>query len=346
MSKHLDERSKSARPSMFDVARKAGVSHQTVSRVLNGSDMVRVDTRQRVETAIQELGYRRNAAARALAMNRSRTLGVVSAHLGYYGPRMITSSVSNAARQAGFEVVSLGLDSFSRDDLNTAIQHLLDRNVEAIVVAVAHRDARNLVSELALDLPVVLAEGVSPEASMAAGVDQHLGAFLATDHLLELGHDCVAHVTGPSGWIEAGQRRGGWKLAHRKRGKRIGPEVTGDWNVRSGYEAGLLLAERPQVSAIFVANDSMALGVLRAMHEAGRAVPGDVSLVGFDDLPEAEFFWPPLTTVRQDFTALGRAAVDLAVRALDGELTASAPLIPPELVVRSTTGAPQPHMRS
>ncbi|MFW6868395.1 LacI family DNA-binding transcriptional regulator [Nocardioides sp. CPCC 206347] len=325
-------------PSMADVAALAGVSHQTVSRVLNDSPLVREDTRERVHAAIVELGYRRNAAARLLATNQSGRIGMVSAHLALYGPSMIAAAVQEAGREAGYDVAVVGVLELSEDALRDAVDRLLDQAVEAIVVAVAHRDALNLVRSLSLPIPIVLVQGVCRGDVMAAGIDQVAGARLATEHLLDLGHRSVAHVSGPTDWTEAAQRREGWRQAHEARGLLPGPELAGDWTAGSGYDAGLRIARSPDVSAIFVGNDAMALGVLKALHEAGRSVPDDVSVVGFDDVPESAFYWPALTTVVQAFPELGRRAVELTVRALGGEDRPMVDLAAPELVVRASSG--------
>jgi len=324
---------------MADVASRAGVSHQTVSRVLNESPLVREDTRARVLAAIEELGYRRNKAARMLATNRSGRIGMVSAHLALYGPSMISLAVQDAGFDAGYDVSLVALSELSVESLQGAVDRLLDEAVEAIVVAVAHRESLQTTRALHLAVPVILVQGVSPGQPMAAGIDQENGALLATEHLLDLGHSHVAHVTGPLDWIEAGQRRAGWLQAHEKRNLLPGPEVAGDWSAGSGYHAGLRIADDPSVTAVFVANDNMALGLLRALHERGRRVPEEVSVVGFDDVPEAAYFWPPLTTVSQDFSALGQRAVELAMRALGGEVEPATDLVEPDLVVRGSTAA-------
>ncbi|MEQ6901546.1 LacI family DNA-binding transcriptional regulator [Nocardioides sp. YIM 152588] len=328
-------------PSMAKVAEVAGVSHQTVSRVLNESPLVKEETRARVLDAIERLGYRRNNAARMLATNRSGRIGMISAHLALHGPSMIAVSVQEACHAAGYDLSLVGLSDFSPASLQGAVDRLLDEAVEALVVAVAHRDAPAQVFSLELPVPVVLVQGVSEGQARAAGIDQVAGARLATDHLLDLGHRHVAHVTGPADWVEAGQRRDGWRGAHEARALLPGPEIAGDWSPRSGYEAGLRIAEDPDVTAVFAANDGMALGVLKALHERGLDVPGRMSVVGFDDIPEAAYFWPGLTTVSQAFSALGRRAVDLALRTLGGEPEPVAALVPPELVVRSSTAAPR-----
>ena len=174
---------------------------------------------------------------------------------------------------------------------------------------------------------------------MAAGVDQQAGAILATDHLLELGHLRVAHVSGPPDWIEADQRRDGWRLAHQRRGLIPGPEIAGDWSAQSGYAAGLRISADPTQTAIFVASDAMALGVLKALHERGLRVPEDISVLGFDGVPESAYYWPALTTVVQDFSALGRRALELTLRSLDGEEAPAVDLVEPTLLVRGSTGS-------
>jgi len=328
-------------PSMADVAAAAGVSHQTVSRVLNGSELVKESTRARVLAAIDELGYRRNNAARQLATNRSGRIGMVSAHLGFYGPSMIAVAVQDAGHEAGYEVSLVGLTDFTAETLRGAVDRLLAEAVEAIVVAVAHRTSLDRALSLELPVPMVFAQGVWSGQPMSAGIDQVAGGLLATEHLLDLGHERVVHVTGPLDWVEAGQRRTGWQLAHERRRLLPGPELSGDWSARSGYEAGLRIADDPGVTAVFAGNDAMALGLLRAMHQRGRRVPEDISVIGFDDVRDAAYLWPALTTVRQEFEGLGQCAVDLALRALRGEPAPAAELIVPELVVRESTAPPR-----
>lgn len=326
-------------PSMADVAVAAGVSHQTVSRVLNNQPKVRDATRQRVLEAIEALGYRRNNAARALASNRSGLIGMISAHLTLYGPSRIYGAVQEASHAAGYGVVLIGIPELSPNALRDAVDRLLSQPVEAVIVAVAHRDALDTVAQLQLPVPVIIAQGVRPGQHMAAGADQMRGGYVATRHLLDLVPSGVAHVTGPLDWVEASQRREGWLLAHQERDVQPGPEVAGDWSASSGYRAGRVLGADRSVHAVFVANDSMALGVLRALHELGRDVPGDVRVVGFDDTPEAACFWPPLSTVSQDFAAIGQRAVELTLRSIAGNSDASSPLADPALVVRASSVA-------
>jgi DNA-binding LacI/PurR family transcriptional regulator len=326
---------------MTDVAAAAGVSHQTVSRVLNGSELVKDETRERVLAAIAELGYRRNNAARLLVTNRSGRIGMISGNLVLHGPSMIAVSVQDAGHKAGYDVSLVAVEDFSVQSLREAVGRLRDEAVEAIVVAVAHREALEQVRSLDAAVPVVVVQGVSTGQPMAVGIDQEAGARMAVDHLLDLGHRHVAHLTGPLEWVEAGQRRAGWRHAHEQRHVLPGPELNGDWTPRSGYEAGLRIAEDPDVTAVFAANDGMAMGLVYALHEKGRDVPGEISVVGFDNVPEAPYLWPALTTVDQEFSLLGRRAVELTLRALAGEADPATELIRPELVVRDSTATPR-----
>ncbi|WP_322920887.1 LacI family DNA-binding transcriptional regulator [Nocardioides renjunii] len=327
-------------PSMAEVAERAGVSHQTVSRVLNDASLVKEETRLRVQSAIEELGYRRNFAARVLATNRSGRIGMVTAHLALHGPSMIALGVQEAGHREGYDVSLVGLSEFSLEALQSAVDRLYDQAVEAIVVAVAHREAAEMTRSLQLTIPLVTVQGVTAGAPLTAGIDQAAGAELAVGHLLDLGHRKIAHLSGPLDWVEADQRRAGWRRAHERRGLLPGPELDGDWSADSGHAAGLMVADDPDVTAVFAGNDSMALGLLHALHERGRRVPDDISVVGFDDVPESAFYWPALTTVSQDFSELGRRALDLALAAVRGDEQATAEPIEPTLTVRASSAPP------
>ena len=323
-------------PVMADVARLAGVSHQTVSRVVNGQPNLRPETREKVLQAIRQLDYRPNPAARALVTRRSATIGVIGSKSGYWGPSTVHRTIQAAGREAGFFVSSANLPSLTRDDLVDAVNHLRDQSVEAIVLIGGTDDAVEVArSQSGLGTPVVVVEGEADKAPWTVGVDQVAGAELGTSLLLELGHTEVLHLAGPPSWSEARARLAGWQSAMYAAGLRPSQHVEGDWSARSGYEAGREIARRTDVTAVFCANDQMALGLLRALSEAGRSVPGDVSVVGFDDIPEAAYLVPPLTTVRQDFTAVGRRAIEIIQAALTGEPVPER-LISPELVVRAS----------
>ena len=327
-------------PSMMDVARLAGVSHQTVSRVLNGHPSVRSNTRLRVLASIQELGYRPNNVARALATGRSRTIGVIGLDSTLYGPAATMHGVDEAARRAEYFVSTVGLASIDRESILESVDRLADGAVEGLVVIAPLSSAAEALVDLPVDLPIV-AVNTHPKSDIAAvSVDQELGARKATEFLLETGRSTVWHLAGPPSWSESQGRLEGWRGALADAGVDAPPPLTGDWSARSGYEAGQVLARMSDVTAVFAANDHMTLGLLRALHERGRAVPDDVSVVGFDDIPEAGYFLPPLTTIRQDFSEVGRRCVRLLVEQIESNSRSTEQsVVAPELVVRSSTTA-------
>ncbi|MBB2986870.1 LacI family DNA-binding transcriptional regulator [Terracoccus luteus] len=329
-------------PVMQDVARLAGVSHQTVSRVINNASSIRPATRDRVLEAIEQLGYRPNTAARSLVRGRSGTIGIISTESTLFGPTSVHRTVDKAARDSGFSASSVTLASVTRGDFDAAVESLMQHAVEGIVVIAGHDDALEVARSRSAALPFVIVEGDLTRARRSVGVDNVAGARMATQHLLGLGHTEIAHVTGPLDWAESRARSDGWRQAMVDAGLRPLEPITGDWSSASGYAAGRRLAENPDVTAVFTANDQMAIGVLLALHEAGREVPVDVSVVGFDDVPEAAYVIPPLTTVRQDFPAIGRAAIGMLTAAIAGEKMQKPSLIDPELVVRRSTASPRP----
>jgi DNA-binding LacI/PurR family transcriptional regulator len=332
-------------PVMGDVARLAGVSHQTVSRVLNAHAHIRPETRERVERAIEQLGYRPNGAARALVRGRSGVVGVITTSGALYGPRSAEHAVREAARAAGFAVASVDLTAVDRERLRTAIDDLQRIGVEGVVVVAGHDAAVDLARERHRNLPLVVVEGDLSRTAMSVGVDQAAGAAAAVQHLLSLGHRRVAHVAGPADWAEARARAQGWRSALAGAGLPAPAPLVGDWTAASGHAAGRSIASEAGVTAVFAGNDSMAVGVVHALRERGLAVPEDVSVVGFDDIPEAPYLSPSLTTVRQNFDQVGTRAVQLLSAALRGESPPSVPLVSPELVVRGST-APVPVARA
>ena len=330
-------------PVMADVARRAGVSTMTVSRVLNGSPRVSDGTRGRVNTAIAALGYRANVAARTLAGGSSRVLGALSLKTEYYGPSNTLFGIENAARRAGHLVSFVALNGADTDEMRAAIGHLRSTQVEGLIVVAPLRSAAAALTEIDADLPIVATTG-SPGFASTVSIDQRAGARLATRHLLELGHATVHHVRGPRGWFDADARAAGWRAELTAWRRPVPAVVGGDWSPDSGYAAGRCLAADPSVTAVFVANDQMALGVLLALHEARRSVPEHISVVGFDDTPEAGFFVPPLTTVRQDFDELGRHSVDQLLARVAGDAPRRT-VIDPHLRIRASTAPPTRHRR-
>jgi DNA-binding LacI/PurR family transcriptional regulator len=329
------------RPVMSDVARLAGVSHQTVSRVINDSRHVRAETRERVEVAMRQLNYRPNSVARALVTGRSKTLGVVSFDTTLYGPASTLYGIERAAHDAGYFITIASLERLDRASVLEAIERLRMQGVEGILVIAPQEGGARALLQAPAGVPLVALEAGPHDVVPLASVDQFAGAWLATDHLLQLGHRTVWHLSGPTGWPEAADRVRGWRDALQAGGATLPPALEGDWSARSGHELALQLVDDPNVTAIFVANDQMALGALRALHESGRRIPQDVSVVGFDDIPEAPYFTPPLTTVRQDFDEMGRRGLRLlldTISAPDGSPAHHE--VVPGLIVRASSGPP------
>jgi DNA-binding LacI/PurR family transcriptional regulator len=326
------------RPSIGDVARLVGVSHQTVSRVLNQHPSVRDITRARVLAAIDQLGYRPNTLARALASGRSRTLGVISLDTSLYGPVSTLLGLQQAAQRHGYFVSIVAVHSIDRHSVTEAVRRLTTQAVEGLAVIAPFATGHEALDYLPAGTPVVVVEG-DPESEVSVvTVDQVAGGRLATEHLLAAGHATVFHVAGPAEWLEARGRTAGWRSALEKVGADVTPPLSGDWTPRSGYQAGQVLAQIRDATAIFVANDQMALGLLRALHDRGRQVPAEVAVVGFDDIPESPYFTPPLTTVHQDFERVGAAAVQILVdQLISGDLVHQRIVIPPELVCRQSS---------
>jgi DNA-binding LacI/PurR family transcriptional regulator len=329
---------------MTDVAALAGVSHQTVSRVLNHHPNVREQTRIRVLAAIAELGYRPNRAAKALVTGRSQTIGVVAQSSTLYGPASLVTAFSVAAAEAGFAVSIATVRHLDRESFQAAVERHLDLRVAGIVVIAPVASATEGIEALVHDVPLVTIDGDPELRRPLVTVDQAEGARLATQHLLDLGHPTVWHVCGPQEWFDSRGRVDGWQRTLLAAGADVPPVVPGDWSAAAGYRAGLMLARMPEVSAVFAANDHLALGMLRALNERGRRVPDEVSVVGFDDVPEAGYFIPPLTTIRPDFDAVARASLQIILDQLQEEqseaVTPKPTTIAPVLVTRVSTAPP------
>jgi len=325
---------------MTDVARLAGVSHQTVSRVLNDHTSVRPQTRERVLAAIEQLGYRRNLSARALVTRRSGLLGIVSSGSSRSGPAGTLGALEQAARMAGYFVTVAIAPDPDPDHHREIIDAFVEQGVEGVVVIAPTPGVAEVAQALSARVPVIVVSAWQPPPDVPTiSVDQRGGARLAAEHLLSLGHRDVVHVTGPIDWFDAAARIEGWHEQLDHAGVTPRADLVGDWSSERGYELGTaLLADLP--TAVFATNDLTALGVLRAFAEAGVRVPQDVSVIGFDDLEGAANFYPPLTTVRQDLRALGAAALGSLVETIAGG-AAGLRTLPPELVVRASTGPPR-----
>lgn len=340
----MKERDRTGRPpSMADVAAQAGVSAQTVSRVLRGHRYVAETTRNRVLTAAETLGYRMNAAAKALSSGRSRTLGLVLAATDSYASATTHTLVEHAARELGYGVTSTQTPTLAPADVLASIRRLENHGAEALVLALPMRRSTPQLEAVAARIPTAVLGGCPVRTAHRFDVDQDEVAGLITEHLLSLGHSTVHHVAGPEEWSDAAAREQGWRDTLTRRGRRVPGVLRGDWSALTGHRLGLDLFTDPSVTAVFAANDDTAFGLVRALHDLGRDVPADVSIASVDDMPLAAFSTPRLTTVSQPFPSLTRAAVESAVARLEGDDTEGPTMsASPALVVRESTGPPRP----
>jgi DNA-binding LacI/PurR family transcriptional regulator len=328
-------------PSIRDVARLAGVSHQTVSRVLNNHPSIRESTKARVLQVMEDLQYRPNRAARALSRGRSRTIGILSAQSSEYGPASSIAAIQDAARDAGYYVNTANLTTVDHESIEAALVHLMLQAVEGIVVIAPQVRVFDVLEQLSIDVPYVSLQSTGHLDDHALSVDQIAGARLATRHLIGLGHRRIYHLAGPQDWIEAEARMRGFLDEMGAMDVPTTAPILGDWTADFGYYAGRELFGRRDFTAIFSSNDQMALGLMHAARDAGLDIPGDISIVGFDDIPESAHFWPPLTTVRQDFAELGRRCIELLLSNLaGGEPVGDQDPILPRLIVRDSTAPP------
>lgn len=327
-------------PNIRDVARLAGVSYQTVSRVLNESPNIRPSTKERVLEVIEQVGYQPNQAARALVTNRSRTIGVLSGETAHYGPTTSVHAIEVAARQADYRVMITNTAG-DYESIREGLDFLRQQAVEAIVIVAPHVRVFDAIADMSLTIPFVTLDSTQRDSSHSMSVDQVAGARLATRHLIDLGHREIEHLAGPQDWIEADARMRGFLQEVNHADLTTRPPILGDWTADFGFHAGRELLRHPDFTAVFCANDQMALGLIHALHAAGVRVPQDVSIVGFDDVPDAAHFWPPLTTVRQDFAEIGRRSLAILLDEITDATGASHEQVAPELVVRSSTARPR-----
>lgn len=331
-------------PSMADVARAAGVSGQTVSRVATGRGVVKAETRLRIIATMQELGYRPNGAARALRDGRYRSIGVIMSSLSSHGNMRTIDAIASECAAGGYSLNLIPLGAATQASVSGAFARLNEEAVDGVIIVIEAHSLAEAEVELPTGLPVVVIDSDRKGRYPVVDTDQAQGAKLATEHLLDLGHETVWHVAGPPESYSAHGRRQSWERTLIERGARVPEVITGDWSADSGHRAGLILAARDDVTAVFAANDQMSLGLLRAFHERGLRVPDDVSVVGFDDMAESANFWPALTTVRQHFDQVGVEAMRALIAAMEHRQTAPADLVPTELIVRGSSGPP-PHRR-
>jgi LacI family transcriptional regulator len=336
-----------------DVAAAAGVSHQTVSRVLNNRPDVAEETRSRIWQIIEDLNYQPSAIARSLIRQRSLTLGIVTAGLNLVGPSRTLNGITEQAEGLGYTLLLKELPSFGVNDVQPLLNSLLERRVDGILWAVPEVGGNRAWLEQQLDglpVPTIFTTMQARPGVTVVAVDNYAGGRLATEHLLCEGYRHIGHISGPLDWWEARQRKAGWHDALLAAGAPL-PDADlcaeeGAWSSSSGEQAiSRLLARYPQMDAVFVGNDQMALGVLQTACRQGIQVPQELAVVGFDGLPESAHYWPPLTTVYQDLRKLGCSAVQELVRVIEASRNGQAAFEPqslalcPELIIRESSHA-------
>jgi DNA-binding LacI/PurR family transcriptional regulator len=337
------------KPTIYEVAKEAGVSRQTVSRVLNDRPDVSPETRKRVKEIIEQLDYRPSAIARSLSLRKTFTFGVVTAGLQYLGPSRTLSGITREADELGYGLLLKELSSFSANNVSPLLQWFQSQLVDGLIWAAPEiGDNRDWLEGLntEFNVPIIfLTMGEKDDISIVT-IDNFWGGRMATEHLLSLGRKDIGHITGPLDWWEARERKRGWEDALSDAGIQPNDQMwfEGNWSPKSGKLAMSELQKKfPEMDAVFVGNDQMALSVLQTALETGIKVPDDLAVIGFDGIPETEFYTPPLSTVYQNQDEIGRTAVQELIRLVnekfddDQEIKPRYITINPELVVRQST---------
>jgi LacI family transcriptional regulator len=323
-----------------DVAKYSGVSYQTVSRVINKHPSVAEKTRKRVEEAIRELNYTPNRAARSLVTNRSDTIAIISFGTTFYGPAQMLTNITQQAKNSGYHISPSSIQNLEHEEVKAALDDIHGQLIDGIImIAPIIFDFMIEVKELVGEIPFIQID-TRPQPGLASVViDQIYGSRLATEHLIGLGHRQIAEISGTLNWHDAVMRHQSWQETMKQNNLSHEMSIEGNWTAQSGYEAvQSLLKQGAEFTGLVVANDQMALGAIAALANAGLCVPDDISVVGFDDIPEAAYFLPALTTVRQDFSALGKQAVDYLVSLMRNPETAiHQRVLSPELIIRNST---------
>ncbi|GIK28347.1 MAG: lac repressor [Chloroflexota bacterium] len=325
---------------LHDVATHSGVSYQTVSRVVNNHPSVAEATRNRVLRSIEALKYRPNRAARSLVTNRSDTLAIMSFGSTFYGPAQMLANITQYARSKGYRVSPTTIEQLTRDDVRAALDDLHEHLIDGVIlIAPVVSDVMSEVNELAGRIPYIQIDTAPRPGVASIGIEQVYGTQLAVNHLIDLGHRRIAEISGPLNWYDAIMRHRSWVSTMDRHTLRHDMTVEGNWTAESGYNGVLsLLNDGAEFTALVAGNDQMALGAIAALHEHGLNVPDDVSVVGFDDIPESAYFLPALTTVHQDFKLLGEQSIELLISLIrNPEMPIHQRVLYPDLIVRGST---------
>ncbi len=333
------------RVTIKEVAGAAGVSTQTISRVVNGRADVAPHTRQHVQQIIESLGYQPSKIARSLIQGQSHSLGIVTFGISYYGPSQVLQGIQETAVAQGYSLMLTILPDAEIYNARQLMREMLAYHVDGILWAAPEigQNRDGIQQELPhLSVPIAFLSAQPRPHQMTAVIDNRLGGRLATRHLIEQGRQHIGLITGPISWWEARQRELGWREELAAHGRDVDESFIafGDWSAGSGERCLRMLLEwRPEIDAVFVSNDQMALGALKTARQLGRRVPEDLAVIGFDDIPEAAYFYPALTTIRQDTAELGRVGARQLITMIENpEPNGAEPLcLPPALVVREST---------
>jgi DNA-binding LacI/PurR family transcriptional regulator len=332
---------KRSRPTIIDVAELSGVSYQTVSRVINNHPYVSEDTRKKVQAAIDELGYRPSKAAINLRSKSSKTIAVIVYGAWFYGPVQTALNVELAAKTSGFDVIVSNITETQRQ-FKESLQNVKDWSVDGIVIILPfHGLPQTEIKAICEDIPFVQVGAYTTKKFPSVNFDDALGSAQLMEHLIGLGHRKFCEISGPLTWHSTQIRHQAYLDICKKHGLEKPLHIEGNWTTPGGYQATRrLLQQEHSFTAILAGNDSMALGAYRALHQAGLSVPDDVSIVGFDDIPEAAYFSPPLTTVQQNYIELGNLGLNYLIELMDSpEMPAEQKLIRPKLILRDSTKA-------
>jgi LacI family transcriptional regulator len=333
---------KTGRATIKEVASAAGVSTQTVSRVINERPDVSPETRARVQDVIDRLNYQPSALARSLIRQRSYTLGVVTAGLKYTGPSRTLSGITATAEEAGYAILLKELPRFDANNILPIFQSFISHHVDGVIWAVPEvGENHSWVSKLSLDLdiPVVYLTMEPQENISVVSMNNYLGGRMAMTHLLEQGYRHIGHISGPLDWWEARQRMAAWKDALKEAGLQVKDEywVEGNWSSSSGAQAVQIIFEQyPELDSLFVANDQMALSVMQAACQRGVRIPDELGIVGFDNIPESAYFWPPLTTIQIEQNSVGKVAVEEMIKIIESGWQGLEPIEPKSIMLTPT----------
>ncbi len=327
---------------IYDVARLAGVSHQTVSRLLQGYEGIRPATRERVQAALDELDYRPNLAARSLATSRSRRIGALVYELLEVGPSKTIQGASDAARHAGYLLDIVTLDPGDDTAVEQALGVLRTQDLAGIVAFAPMDLLSDRIQRADFSVPVLLETDVDQAAAATHTSVSDSGMRQIVDHLVGLGHEKLFYISGPLEWWASRNRKAAYEAALAEHGLLSAGTIEGSWSSASGYRAGMELPLDAGVTAVVAANDQMALGLLRALAERGVSVPGDMSVTGFDDTPESAYYQPPLSTVRINYEQQGRALMNtLLVTLSDDHVAEEEAEDAPFFLQRESTAPPR-----